>query len=363
MDYKKYSSVPLKQKPNRVWRSYTGGALIDRWRGTPSPSDGDTPEEWVASTVCARGVGRPQDEGLSVMELPGGGTALLKDLIASDPEAFLGKKLAREYGDTALLVKMLDSKERLTIQVHPDKLYAQQHLGSRFGKTEGWYILGGRPVDGQESYVLMGFKEGVTRESWAELFYKQDIGGMINSLHKIYVRPGDVFIINGGVPHAIGSGCFLLEIQEPTDYTMRVEKTTPAGKELDGFLVHQGLGEEKMLDCFHYEPMAREEATGKWKIPPVTLENTPQASLKSLIGPAHTGCFSLRELTVRDKYVTCPAGSFLTAIVYQGEGVMSTTDCTMPVTAGDEIFIPASAPRVEWSAREEMKVLLCYPPE
>lgn len=52
---------------------------------------------------------------------------------------------------------------------------------------------------------------------------------MIGCLHKIEVNIGDAFMIYGGVPHAIGSDCFLLEVQEPTDYTMRVEKTTPAG--------------------------------------------------------------------------------------------------------------------------------------
>ena len=114
--YRKYAEIPLKQLPNRVWRSYCGGAMIDRWKNSPSCEDGDMPEEWVASTVVARGDNRPENEGVSVFMLPDGGTVPMTELIAGDEEAFLGERIAREYGNPALLTKMLDSRERLTIQ-------------------------------------------------------------------------------------------------------------------------------------------------------------------------------------------------------------------------------------------------------
>ncbi len=360
-DLRKYASIPLKQKPNRVWRTYSGGLMIDRWMGGSEPADGDTPEEWVASTVIARGDNRPADEGLSVVTLPDG-DAYLKDIIDSDKEAFLGKRITAKYGDTGVLIKILDSQERLTIQVHPDKEFASTLLGSRFGKTEGWYILGGREIDGEEPYVLFGFKPGVDKKKWGELFARQDIQGMIDSLHKVPVKPGDVFIINGGVPHAIGSGCFLLEIQEPTDYTMRVEKTTPRGAKLSSMLVHQGVGEEKMLDCFHYDSYSLEETMSKWKIKPEIVTDDKNSTLRRLIGPRHTDCFSLSELTVRTTATTAPTGDFMVAIIYSGTGTLSTATGDMKVNAGDEIFIPASTGTLEWIAEEEMSILLCYPP-
>ena len=357
------SKVPLRQKRNRVWRSYTGGKLIDLWQKASDPMDGDMPEEWVASTVVARGNGRPPHEGLSLVELQDGGTAYLKDLIESDKEAFLGKRIAQRYGDTALLVKMLDSCERLTIQVHPDKQFARRFLHSEFGKTEGWYVLGGREIDQQESYVLFGFKEGVTREKWADFFRRQDIDGMIDSLHKIPVKPGDVFIIHGGVPHAIGSGCFLLEIQEPTDYTMRVEKTTPAGLSLDEMLIHQGVGEERMLDCFHYEALSYEETLKRWKPVPKVVSETSEYTLRALIDERHCDCFSLSELTVRANAETYANGDFYVAIVYEGGGEVMASDYRMPVCAGNELFIPADAPVLNWMATSSsLKILLCYPP-
>ena len=94
--YRKYAEIPLKQLPNRVWRSYCGGAMIDRWKNSPSCEDGDMPEEWVASTVVARGDNRPENEGVSVFMLPDGGTVPMTELIAGDEEAFLGEVM--HYG-------------------------------------------------------------------------------------------------------------------------------------------------------------------------------------------------------------------------------------------------------------------------
>ncbi len=84
-------------------------------------------------------------------------------------------------------------------------------FNSEFGKTEAWYILGGREVEGEKPYVLLGFKPGTTREQWKSLFEEQDIQGMLDCLHKVPVQEGDTFLLEGGVPHAIGSGCFMVE--------------------------------------------------------------------------------------------------------------------------------------------------------
>lgn len=162
-------------------------------------------------------------------------------------------------GQLGVLVKALDSSERLTIQVHPDRRAAQKLFQSAFGKTEAWYILGGRVINGEDPYILYGFKPGMTREKWEQLFWDQDIEGMLQSLNKIKVEPGQVFIVEGGMPHAIGSGCFLLEIQEPTDYTIRVERMTPSGREIAEFMCHQGIGFDRMFDCFHYDVYTEEE--------------------------------------------------------------------------------------------------------
>ena len=115
----RYAHIPLKQINNRVWRTYEGGALIDRWKKDAPEVDNNQPEQWIMSTITARGIDRPENEGLSYIETPDG-LLSLKELIDSNPSLYLGEELADKYGTTGVLIKMLDSVERLTIQVHPD---------------------------------------------------------------------------------------------------------------------------------------------------------------------------------------------------------------------------------------------------
>lgn len=358
----KHAHQPLKQLPNRVWRTYSGGALIDRWKMDTPEIDNDQPEEWIMSTVTARGNNRPEHEGLSLVETTDG-ILPLKQLVDFDKTLFLGEKVAKKFGSTGVLIKMLDSKERLTIQVHPDKEYAKNELNSSFGKTESWYVLNCREIDGEKSVVYMGFKEGVTKEKWKQLFLSQDIKGMLDCLHRIEVHPGDAFMIYGGVPHAIGSGCFLMEVQEPTDYTMRVEKVTPTGLKISDELIHQGVGEEKMLDCFHYDCYTYEEALQKWKVTPNIIDSSEKYSLRSIFNETHTNCFGLSELILDGDYTMTGNGSFCVVVVYSGEGKMNCKGADFPFKQGDEFFLSAALEEVVFKSTKASKLLLCYPPK
>ncbi|MEO9510708.1 MAG: type I phosphomannose isomerase catalytic subunit [Flavobacteriaceae bacterium] len=360
-DLQQHAKTPLKQLANRVWRTYSGGALIDRWKKDTKEIDGNTPEEWIMSTVTARGNNRPEDEGLSMVETAAG-IKPLKALIASNTELYLGKKIAQKYGTTGVLIKMLDSHERLTIQVHPDKEYAKTVLNSPFGKTESWYVLNTREIDGEKSVIYMGFKEGVTKAKWRELFLEQNIMGMLNCLHKIEVKPGDAFMIYGGVPHAIGSGCFLMEVQEPTDYTMRVEKVTPTGLKISDDLIHQGVGVEKMLECFHYDCCTLEEALEKWRVNPEINDVSGTHILKSIFNVTHTNCFALKELTLNGEYTIEANGSFYVVVIYLGKGTLICEGVSYKFEQGDEFFLSAAVDKVVFKSEIESKLLLCYPP-
>ncbi|WP_076548808.1 hypothetical protein [Maribacter ulvicola] len=74
------------------------------------------------------------------------------------------------------------------------------------------------------------------------------------------MNPGNAYMIYGGMPHAIRIGCFLMEVQEPTGYTMWVEKVTPARLTISDELIYLGVGEQNILDCFHYEGCSYEKA-------------------------------------------------------------------------------------------------------
>ena len=357
----KYAQIPLKQLPNRVWRTYEGGALIDKWNKTSPEVDSSEPEEWIMSTITARGKNRPPKEGLSLIETPEG-TFALKELIESDLELYLGKKVADKFGTTGVLIKMLDSKERLTIQVHPDKQYAKTILNSEFGKTESWYVLDTREVDGEESVMYMGFKKHVTPELWKSHFETQNIKGMLDCLHKIKVKPGDAFMIYGGVPHAIGAGCFLMEVQEPTDYTMRVEKTTPKGLKIGPELIHQGVGIDKMLECFHYDTYTLKEAMDRWQIKPEVLTSSSDHTLQTLFNKKHTNCFGLSELLLDGSYTIQSNSCFYVAVIYSGEGTLICGGKEYTYSQGDEIFISAAISEITYQSKSPSKILLCYPP-
>ncbi len=357
-----YAHIPLIQLSNRVWRTYQGGALIDRWKGTSTEQDGSTPEQWIMSTITARGIGRPENEGLSLIKTEVGNIPL-KELIDSNIELYLGKALAQKYGTTGVLIKMLDSMERLTLQVHPDKEYAKTVFNSEFGKTESWYVLNTREIEGEKSVVYMGFKKHVTKEKWKQYFENQDIQGMLDCLHKIEVKAGDAFMIYGGVPHAIGSGCFLMEVQEPTDYTMRVERTTPKGLKIGPALIHQGVGEEKMLECFHYDTYTLEEALDNWKITPEVVDSSNVFTLKTLFNEKHTNCFGLNELLLDGEYTLKGNSACYVAVIYSGSGTMRCNGKSYPFTQGDEIFISAAISEITFNSNSPSKILLCYPPK
>ncbi|HHY99290.1 MAG TPA: mannose-6-phosphate isomerase [Firmicutes bacterium] len=361
-----FSRRPMVLSSPRVWRSYTGGMKIEEWQGLPDPRDGEFPEVWVASIVTARNPGREHIvEGLSMVDL-GRRSATLKEMIESDPVAFLGEEHVKKYGaNTAVLAKVLDSKSRLPIQVHPDREFARNVLASQFGKTEAWYVLGGRQVDGEDPYLLFGFKPGMTREKWKELFEKQDIHGMINSLHRFPVVPGQVLLIEGGMPHAIGPGCFLIEIQEPTDYTIRVERKMLNGRPIAESYYHQGVGFEKMFDCFHYDSYSYEETLKRWRLQPRTIREETGGSEYELIGYADTDKFRLTKLEISDSLELQADGCFSTLIVLSGSGRIIVDGQETELRKAGLIFLPASLRsfRIQATPGEELAIVRCHPPE
>jgi mannose-6-phosphate isomerase len=367
-----YMYSELKKKvillsSTRVWRTYRGGKKLEIWEGLDNPKDSEFPEEWVASVVNIRNPEREhiKNEGLSKIKLEGYEDLTLKEVIESDPEAFLGKEHFEKYGtNTGVLIKIIDSLGRLTIQVHPDKKFALEEFNSNYGKTESWYILGGRQVDGESPYILLGFKEGVTKEKWKTLFENQDIDGMINCLNKIEVLPGEVYFIEGGVPHAIGSGCFLIEVQEPTDYTIRLERKTTDGNEISDFLCHQGLGFEKMFDCFHYESLSLEHVLNRWSVSPKVLFKNDDAEEWVLIGKEETNLFGLNKIVVNNSYKITSGSKFSVLVVVSGEGKIVYEQGEQYIKQGDFLFIPAGLGHMEVIAFSNIKFELarCFPP-
>lgn len=345
------NDVPLLLDSPRAWRTYIGGALLDRLHGRIPGEDSNFPEEWIMSVVAARNVGREdiKDEGMSRLAENGGVT--LKELIDSNPAYYLGEAHGKQFGaQPGVLVKLIDSAERLTVQVHPDRETAKRLFQSPFGKTECWHILDTRP--GVEACVYMGFQRGITKEGWKKLFDAQDIPGMLGCMHRISVKKGDTILISGGIPHAIGAGCFLVEIQEPTDYTIRVEKHTPSGLEVADSMCHQGLGFEKMFDCFHYEGVTEEEAKRRWFVPAISGECSGQGSCRILLGYDTVPMFCLEEIWAEGSLALPGSPDFSGLYILSGTGTMSAAGGECRLEAGQQYFVPCRTGGLHFEAEE-----------
>lgn len=339
----------IKFKENRVRRAYLGGKRIDRFKGKEKPADGRYPEEWIASTATAFNPDMPKEnEGLSELE---DGT-LFRDLLKNAPEKLLGKRLCEEYGaKQSILVKLLDSAERLVIQCHPTVPFAKEHFGSDFGKTECWYMLDTEP----DACVYLGFKEGVTREHWKDLFDKQDIEGMLSCLHRFSVSPGDLWFIEGGVPHAIGAGCFMVELQEPSDLMVIPERATPSGVVLADVKLHGGLGFEKMFDCFIYEGRSEDETEKLYYRRAEKVLN----GFSDIVGTDLTEKFSMKMLNVLGNFETDLGDSYAVCIVTDGEGTVLCEDQAFDIGKGSSFFITANSGKLSFSGN--FSLVMCRP--
>ena len=332
---------PIQLTAERAWRTYLGGSEIDRLHGNESGEDNHFPEEWIMSITSCRNAGREHivNEGMSRVK-GSHPEVFLKDIIERDPEATLGEGHYAKFGKTTgVLVKIIDSAERLSIQVHPNKRTAKEYFASDYGKTESWHILGGRTVNGEPPCIYLGFKEGVTKDRWKRVFDEQNIPEMLDCLNKIEVKAGDTFLIKGGVPHAIGAGCFLIEVQEPTDYTVRTERTTPSGFRIADVMCHQGIGFDKMFEIFDYEGCDLAETLEKYKLKSKTVGNE-----QVHIDYNDTDCFSLTEVKVNDTYTFVPEDTYFGIYVTEGHGSLVSVDGeVVRLYPTAQFFVPAGA--------------------
>ena len=182
-----------------------GGRRIAQFKGLPSQGD-DIGESWELSPMPGHEsvVDRGPYEGRTL-------NSLLNDF-GSD---IMGERLMREYdGQFPLLIKFIDSKKDLSIQVHPDDEMGARLEGKR-GKTEMWYCIA--PDDG--AYLYDGFR---SQETPGSIRSKIENSTIVDALCKYYTKPGDVFFLPAGCVHAIGQGNFLVEIQQASDVTYRI---------------------------------------------------------------------------------------------------------------------------------------------
>ena len=342
---------PFKFKYNRVRRSYTGGKGIDLLRHAQSPVDGEYPEDWIASAVkaCPR-PGEPDDAGISIIDEMN--TTFL-ELLENHAQELLGPGHVKTFGcNTGFLMKLLDSAIRLPIQVHPDKKTATKLFSSSYGKTEAWLILDTRPVNDEKPYLLIGFNEKLDKD----VFIRESIAGELHlgldMMHKIEVEPGDIFMIPGGLPHAIGLGLTLIEIMEPSDWIVVSERycgdiVIPDSRRFNG------LTPEKSMDMFDFTPVSYEQLMGNCHLKPTPCDS----NMDTLIDRDSIKYFGLQQLSLCGTYnlenreSCCRAG-----IVVKGQAILG----ELHLNTGDTFFLPAAMS--EYGFHGNAEIVLALPP-
>lgn len=318
---------------NTPRRFYRGGARIAAFRGA-TVGDDWRPEDWVGSTTTLAG---GTVAGLTT--LPGGGT--LRDAVVADPAGWLGPGHVARFGaDTAVLVKLLDAGERLPVHCHPDDDFAGRQLGSAHGKTESWVVLDAAP----DAVVHLGLRRPLDAAALAELVRRQDRAALLDALVAVPVRVGDTVLVPAGLPHSIGAGVLVLELQQPTDLSVLLERAgfTDAGT---GDL---GLGDEIALAC-------------------VDRSGWDSGRVAALLGrvdapaalPAAADPFFRLDRVLGDPPVELEAG-FAVLVGIDGEGRLDAGGTSAAIRRGSTVLAPYAAGPVTVTGR--VTVLRCRPP-
>lgn len=359
------AKIPLVLNFNRIRRAYKGGKVLDFWQGIEPALDGNYPEEFLVSTIEVTNKNRYPGEGLSKVSINSEEEISLKEIIASSPSSFLGSNYAELCnGDLGVLARIGDPAIRLVIQAHPDKKSASEYLNYPFGKTEAWHILSCRDMENDKAHVYVGFKPGITKGKWKELFENQDIQEMLDSMHKIYVTPGQTILVEAGTPHAIGPGPLFLEIHEPSDYTLRMERNFLPDRTFTDEEIHYGMGIEKMFNCFHYDTYSYDEIIDKVIIKPTLLHQTGCAKEYSLISYHENIHFSVNKIEVNGIYSVPDFLGHRIAVITKGTCTFYFKGGSRLATQGHGVFLPAGIEDLKLKSEEgPLEVVMCFPPQ
>lgn len=229
---------------------------------------------------------------------------------------------AQRFDRFPILIKLIDAKNDLSVQVHPDNEYAQR-VENEYGKTECWYILDCEP--GAE--LIYGFKKEISNEEFRR---RVEDNTFLDVVNKVKVHKGDLFFIESGTLHAIGKGILLAEIQQNSNVTYRVYDYGRLGADGKPRQLHT----EKAIAVTHCVPPTRDAK-------PEGETEKYDGCTKQLL----TTCdlFTVWNIDVKDTYETvADENSFVSLVVAEGSGEITCGEDTMSAKKGDSFFIPAN---------------------
>ena len=290
----------------RIWGGNKLNTVLNK-----SFADDDIGESWEISGV-------PGDESVVSEGLLAGKT--LKQLAQEFKGAFLGNHIHENFGDQfPLLIKFIDAKTPLSVQVHPHDPIAKERHDS-FGKNEMWYIM-----DADENAeIIVGFNTLLDKERYLEYLESDRILEVLNTVN---TKAGDAFYIPTGRVHAIGAGVLLAEIQQTSDITYRiydynrVDKTTGQ---------HRELHNELALDVIDFEVFKNYKTLYDIK---------PNTSNKLIHVPYFKS--NIIFLTAETKKNYIHVDSFIIYICTKGSFDILVNTKTFSVSKGETVLLPA----------------------
>jgi mannose-6-phosphate isomerase len=354
--------IPFKFKPNRVKRLYRGGLGLDLLCRKTKVADNNFPEDWIASCIEAntREFIAP-GHGQSICFI-GGKEYSFPKILNEHPKAMLGAAHFNKYGaNPGVLTKLLDSAVLLPMQVHPDLDCSRRFFNSSFGKTEAWIILSTREINGEKPYILLGFNEQLNEQQFKEESLKGQFKISLEMLHKIEVKPGDVFVVYGRMPHAIGPGITMVEVMEPTDYVIIPEKNC-FEIELDYDKRFAGLAPDKAMDIFDFTPLPGKAIIQRCCPDQFLIEKNDSGTLHRIISRKKEKFFEAQRLRFKGEWqMDLSLATFRIGLVTDGEAVLKSSSTLLTLRAGDSFFIPYDTADCSFSGSAE--VFLILPPE
>ena len=241
----------------------------------------------------------------------------LSDVIAQKGTGILGTN-CQKYKDFPILIKLIDAAKALSIQVHPDDEYALAHE-NQYGKTEMWYVLEAE----EGAFLYQGFEKEISKEEFEQRIRENTLTDV---LHKEYVKPGDIIFISPGTLHAIGAGLLIAEIQQNSNVTYRIYDYGRVGAD----------GKPRQLHIQQSIDVTKLEKPQKY------------VSVDEHMVSSKFFCVDKIETTEGKSYTYDVDGSsFVSVLVTEGEGTISTAEETYNIKKGDPIFVEASTGKFE----------------
>lgn len=226
-----------------------------------------------------------------------------------------------------LLIKIIDAKSDLSIQVHPNDAYAQKNENGSFGKMECWYI-----IDCPENAVLVAGHNAGTAEELEGMVHDEKWDDLIR---KIPIQKGDFIQIDPGTVHAITAGCLILETQQNSDITYRLYDY---GRMVDG--KPRELHIKQSLDVIQVPAKAAKDSV-------IKTGGLPENKMNELISCQY---YTVYKLNVSGKCQISHDGSFLNMSVLEGSGTVD----GIAVKKGDHFIIPANYGKIEMEGELEI---------